>query len=446
MLRIYHFISCLAEPFLHLWWQKRAGKGKEDKSRKQERFGRSKLQRPNGDVIWVHAASVGESHSILPLIHRITDAYPHVNVLLTTGTCSSARLASSRLPERGVHQYIPYDIPRIAKRFLKHWKPKMAIFVESELWPNLLKQTHDFGCPMLLVNGRMSGRSYKRWMRYRRSIMTLLGYFTAIFPGSRLDYGRFNNLGAQGVRYIGNLKYDAPALEADPKSTAEILGAIGDRRVWLAASTHDGEEAMIGAVHHHVRDTYSDAITILAPRHPHRADAIVKALKALDLDVACRSKGDAITPETDIYLADTLGELGIFYRLCGVCFVGGSLVEVGGHNPIEPAQLDCAIITGPHTDNFSAVITEFKEAHALVQVADAEALAEKITLLLRDQDAQEALAKAAHDLVEEKEGVICNIMEQLAPHLGALPAECESMAANHNAVDDSSTDASQGAA
>lgn len=423
MLSIYRFLTFLAEPFLYLNWWWRALKGKEEKGRRGERFGKPSIKRSGQKTIWIHAASVGESHSIMPLLERLHDEYKDYAILLTTTTQSSAKLITKRLPERAFHQYIPYDIPRCVRRFLKHWQPEIAMFVESELWPNLMMESQKRTRAMLLINGRMSKRSYDRWLKKRSVIAQLLSTFTIIHPGSRLDDTRFKNLGAKQSRYVGNLKYDAPTLSSDAQVAGEILTAIGDRRVWVASSTHPGEEEMIAEAHQIIKDTHPELLTVIVPRHPHRSEKIAEMIDEKKLAPARRSEKEPLSEKTDIYIADTFGELGIFYRLTGIAFIGGSLVPHGGHNPIEAAQLDCAILAGPHMENFQAITREFEEAHAIARVKDAASLAEKVSLLLRDQEAQGELAENAHKLVEEKEGVVENVMEELRSIIGASQQE-----------------------
>ncbi len=410
MLKAYRILSTLLHPAIIAWLRWRTAKGKEDPKRRSERFGQANIPRPDGQLVWIHAASVGEAHSVLPLIEALCERYPQANILLTTGTVSSSTLMQSRLPERAFHQFVPVDTPLAVKRFLSYWQPDLAIWVESEFWPNLLRMTRQRNCPIVLVNARMSDRSYKRWQRHRGFITQLLNCFHTIYAGSRDDKSKFRRLGAEQTEYIGNIKYDAPKLPADPKTTSAILGKIGDRRVWLAASTHEGEEEKIAEVHRALKETYSDLLTIIVPRHAHRGEEVVQALSGQKFTVSCRSKQQVILPETDIYVADTMGELGIFYRLTGIVFIGGSLVPHGGHNPLEPAQLDCAIVCGPHMENFQGMLADLREENAITQVHTLEELQDKVLHLLRDQDMQESLAKNALNLVKTRKGVIANIL------------------------------------
>jgi 3-deoxy-D-manno-octulosonic-acid transferase len=360
-----------------LW---RAHKGKEVKERLGERVGKATIARSSGKLIWFHAASMGESSSVVPVIKRLLECHPEATVLMTTVTVTSAKNIGEKLPKGAIHQFAPVDTPIAIARFLKHWKPDVAFWVESEFWPNMMEMTHDTGCPMVLLNARVSRRSFRRWQRFRTSIEQLLCLFTMILAKSDEDASRLRNLGADAhkVSVQGNLKFSAPALEADPKLTSEILGQIGGRRIWLAASTHSGEEEIIAGVHNQVKTTYPDLLTVIVPRHSRRGKEIAATIEKMEMRVALRSAKDEISSSTDIYVADTMGELGIFYRLAGIVFIGGSLVPHGGQNPFEPALLDCTILYGPHMDNFKEFCHELEVVHGAVLVKNEKVLAARV--------------------------------------------------------------------
>ncbi len=423
MRHLYRLFSYSVSPFIGYWLKRRAALGKEDNARIRERLGHLSMSRPDGKLVWIHAASVGESSSVMPLIERLLAANDALHIVITTGTVSSAKLLSTRLPERTYHQFAPVDTPSSVKRFMRNLKPDAAIWVESEFWPNLLRETHKCGVPMLLINARLSERSYQRWRFFAGSFAHMMRCFTAIYAGSPTDKQFLHQLGVARVQWAGNLKYDADVLPSDPEKTGKVLGKIGDRHVWLASSTHAGEEAFIIDAHRQIREVYADILTIIVPRHPQRGEEIATLLAQHKLTIARRSKGQVILPETDVYLADTLGELGIFYRLAGVGLIGGSLVPHGGHNPIEPAQLDCAIVCGPHMENFANIVADLQEAKALVQLATPDALAKEVLHLLRDHEAQDAMAKRAHTLVDSKRGASDMIAARVLSELGLAPEE-----------------------
>ncbi|MCI5050581.1 MAG: 3-deoxy-D-manno-octulosonic acid transferase [Rickettsiales bacterium] len=418
ILKLYRAISFGLYPFIWGWLRWRVRRGKEDGSRLRERFGRSVLPRPAGKLLWFHAASVGESNSIIPLLESLHAAVPDLNMLVTTGTVSSSQTIKNRLPERAVHQFVPVDLPGAVDRFLKHWKPDAAIWVESELWPNMIIQTGKRKIPMMLMNARMSDRSQSRWHRFRASFHTLMKPFTTLYAGSENDLRKFKNLGISNMQYVGNIKYDAPILPADSKRTSKLLSNMGDRRIWLAASTHPGEEEIVAQAHKHLRETFPELLTLLVPRHAHRGKEIAKMLREKKLTVGRRSKNHVLLPETDIYIADTMGELGMFYRLAGIVMVGGSFVPRGGHNPIEPAQLDCAVICGPHMYNFTGICKELMAENALDQVTNVEQLEDKIAHYLRDHDAQEQQAKRALAAVKNRVGTAAILEREILTMLG----------------------------
>lgn len=399
MLVAYRLFSRLASLIVPVVLWLRARRGKEEAARLPERFGKSTLMRPAGTLVWFHAASMGESISVFPLIERLVKTHPAIHVLLTTVTVTSAKTAAARLPERAFHQYIPVDLPRATERFIAHWKPDLAIWVESEFWPNQMHAMRRTGKPMLLLNARISERSEKRWRNAPRTIRTLLSFFAAILAKSEEDAARLRALGAISVECLGNLKFSSPALEADEAQMAKLKKQIGDRPFWLAASTHPGEEEQIAQAHRSLKTIFPDLLTMIVPRHSVRGDEIHTLLRGQGWQIAQRGKGEAIAPETDIYLADTMGELGQFYRLADIVFIGGSLVPHGGQNPFEPARLHAAVLYGPHMHNFKEFCAELEKAGGALQVNNAADLAGKVEMLLRHPDQRNAAADAAFSVV-----------------------------------------------
>lgn len=428
LLNLYRLLTILLAPLIELYLKKRLAAGKEDAARFRERFGHASIARPKGPLVWVHAASVGESISVLPLIQSLVDEYPKLHVLLTTGTVTSANMIQSRLPSRAYHQYVPVDSFFAVRRFLNYWRPDLALWVESEIWPNLIAETRKH-CQLVLVNGRLSPASLEKWQRYPALAKSLMHRFGLVLPQTEADAKRLTTLGALSVHFIGNLKYAAPALPSDSKKMGELLGMIGQRTLWLAASTHKGEESMVAEVHQQLKEKFSDFLTIIVPRHPDRASALKDEFKALKLNVAMRSKSESVTEDTDIYLADTMGELGVLYRLVGVVFVGGSLVEHGGQNPLEPARLECAILFGPFMDNFREIAREMEEKGGAIRVADKTALQEKLYHLLRDHEQQEHLVRAAEKIAKKNNGVLESYMKALEPFLTKITNRQERNAA-----------------
>lgn len=417
MLAAYRWATYLGAPLIRLYLSLRMARGKEDAERFGERLGRPGRPRPDGPLVWVHAASVGESLSMLPLIQRLLDERPGLHVLMTTGTVTSARLMAERLPEGAFHQYVPVDRLPYVRRFLDHWRPDLVLWAESEFWPNLLGEPAARGIPAILINGRVSPRSFAGWRRFEGSIRRLLSGFALCLGQTEADARRLVQLGATGAKCLGNLKFAAPPLPADPGKLEELEKAVGVRPLWLAASTHPGEEETAGRVHGQLLASHPGLLTVIVPRHPERGAGIAAALRASGLAVSRRSAGEAITPATDIYVADTLGELGLFYRLAGVVFVGKSLAPRGGQNPLEAARLDCALLHGPHMTNFEDIAKALAAAGASLAVDGEAGLAAALERLLGDEGERKRMAAAALALASAQTGILDAVMAELAPFL-----------------------------
>ncbi|MDE3016105.1 MAG: 3-deoxy-D-manno-octulosonic acid transferase [Pseudomonadota bacterium] len=412
-MRSYRLLSTLVAPIIPLWLMLRRLRGKEDAKRLPERLGICKTPRPAGKLLWLHAASVGEATSILPLLQKVHRRYPELRLLLTTGTVTSARLMQKRLPAGAIHQFAPIDTPQATAQFIRHWRPDVSLWVESEFWPNLIDAVRRAHCYMGVINGRMSERSFQAWQKRPAMIRDMLACFDIVIAQSREDAARLQALGASDVRCVGNLKYDAVALPCDEAELLRLKTAIGARPVWLAASTHPGEEKIAAQTHRRLAAAYPDLLTIIAPRHPERGAASAHEIK--DLTVALRSQRQAITPETQIYIADTMGELGLFYRLSEIAFMGGSLVNHGGQNPLEPARLSCGIIFGPHTHNFSDIYRELEENGGGIRIAGGESLAAEVGVLLGDYARLHAMQGRARQWVESQAGATDRLMDMLSP-------------------------------
>lgn len=419
-IKLYQLASLIAGPFIDLYLMYRKRNGREDTKRFKERLGYPGKERPSGSLVWVHAASIGESISILPLVDAIITQYKDIHVLITTGTVTSAKLLESRLPARTLHQYVPIDKVITVRRFLNYWRPDLALWVESELWPTLTTETHKTGCQMVQVNARISVAAHQKWQRYSDLAKRMLSCFSLSLAQSEGDSTRLTQLGARNSRYIGNLKFDAPALPAEPKATGELVAAIGERPLWIAASTHPGEEDIVADTHIQLQKTYPDLLTIIIPRHPERGGEIRNIASKHGLSSGLRSQKKKLTEDIDIYIADTIGELGIFYRLSNIVFMGGSLVAHGGQNPLEAARLECALLTGPHTENFAQIYEELSKENAVIIVKNDKDLATQIDLLLQDHERQDTLASTAAELIASKEGALKQYMEALSPYLKPL--------------------------
>jgi 3-deoxy-D-manno-octulosonic-acid transferase len=434
MLGLYRAGTVLLAPFARLHLARRRARGKEDRQRFAERLGRAGRARPEGRLVWVHGASVGESLSVLPLVAQILEratrpdrgalfdargdspARP-THVLVTTGTVTSARLMGERLAAGAFHQYAPIDLPGPVRAFLDHWRPDLALWVESEFWPNLLSETHARRIPAALIQGRVSDRSFAGWRWAPGLIGALLGGFSVCLGQSAEDARRLGRLGARNPLYAGNLKFAAAPLPADATELARLRAAIGERAVWFAASTHPGEEAIAAGVHRALVKRHPSLLTVIAPRHPERGAAVAGELSREGFACARRGAGEMPEPGTEIYVADTLGELGLFYRLARAAFVGKSLAGEGGQNPLEAAKLGCPVLFGPRMTNFAEIAERLKSAGAAIEVADADNLAAALDRLLGDKDAHARMARAGEAVASAESGALDSIVAALRPVL-----------------------------
>lgn len=414
-LRLYRSVSGAAGVLVPAWLSYRVGKGKEDPTRLAERRGYASIERPEGPLIWVHGASVGEVNSVLPLTERLLAR--GFNILLTSGTVTSSRVAARRAPPGVIHQFAPLDAIAFVRRFLAHWSPDLVLLAESELWPNLISELGRRGTPLVLVNGRLSPRSSARWTRLSRSARAILSCVDLCLAQTEEDAKRFRALGTPRIEVAGNLKFDVPAPGADHAALEEVVQETRGRPIFLAASTHPGEDELVIAAHQALVPTLPDLLTVIVPRHPERGGAIKALAESAGLATAQRSL-DELPDRTDaIYVADTLGELGLFYRLAEVVFVGGSLVRHGGQNPIEPAKLGAAILHGPHVWNFAAVYHRLDAEHGALPIEDGQAMAKAAHALFADRALRGHVTAAARTTVDELGGALERTLHAIEPYL-----------------------------
>jgi 3-deoxy-D-manno-octulosonic-acid transferase len=411
-LKLYRVASRAAGPLAEFALQQRLREGKEDPKRINERRGVAGRPRPDGGLVWIHGASVGESLSVLPLVEKLRAMRGDLRFLVTTGTVTSARLMEERLPPCALHQYIPLDHPRFVDSFLDHWRPQAALFVESEFWPNLILNARKRVDFMALVNGRVSPKSFEEWSRKLQTIRYVLSAFDVLIAQDRQNAERLETLSERSVLTFGNLKNAAPPLPIVAGEIEALRSQINDRPVWLAASTHPGEEESVFNAHKALKASFPNLLTLLAPRHPGRGEEVVALAETFDLKARRRSQRHEIDPGTDVYVADTLGELGVFYRFSNISFVGGSLTPKGGHNPLEPARLGGAILHGPFTFNFVETYVEMRAAGGAALVRNERELATAIRRLLSDEKTRTAMAEAAQHAAETSaEKVLIRISE-----------------------------------
>lgn len=418
----YRAATSVAAPMIHLLLRRRLRRGKEHPTRYPERRGEASVARPSGALIWIHGASVGEGLSILPLIDKLRSEKPKAAILVTTGTVTSAELLAKRLPPGVIHQFIPLDRAKYVRRFLLHWKPDLALFVESEIWPNLITLTEASHCPLILINARMSEKSYETWHRLKGFSGRLMRCFSLALAQSEEDAERLRRLGLRAVVTLGNIKFAAPPLPCALDRLEQLQSVIDRRPIWLAASTHPGEEEIAAQIHQNLKSQFPNLLTLIVPRHPDRGPELERQFALKGLEVVRRSLSGLPQPHTDILLGDTLGDMGLYYRLSPMAFVGGSLVPRGGQNPLEPARLGRAVVFGPGMTNFSDIRNQMVESGAGIEVQNAKELEQLINVWLsNDQQLGEVQAKA-RTFADKHSAVLDHVVGAIKPYLIAMPS------------------------
>ncbi len=411
VLSSYLGLSWVLGPVYRFAIRRRLAAGKEDKARVAERFGGTTLARPDGPLIWMHAASIGETQSLMGLIPALLAAQPELSILVTSTTVTSARLLERDLPERAFHQFSPIDTPQVIRQFLDHWQPDVAVWVESEIWPRMLADTKARGIPMMLINARVSAKTIERWSWVSKTARLLFSKFDTILAQDQSTLTLLEKLELNDValRMTGSLKQElAPPLQ-DVDEIDALEQTLRGRSVWVAASTHPGEEDVLLEAHKHLA---TDAVMILVPRHPERGDALAAQARAAGWVVAQRSKGEPLTAETQVYLADTIGEMGLWYRLSKVSFIAGSLEPIGGHNPFEPILLESAVISGSQVGNFADVYARLKNTEGAVFADTSTAIAEAVIVLF-DEDTRAQQAARALDCLASDASITAQVRDHV---------------------------------
>lgn len=418
-LLVYRLLTRMLEPLAPRLLDARVKQGKEDPIRVDERLGVAGVARPEGDLVWLHGVSVGETLSLLPVVERFMQARPDLHVLVTSGTVTSAELLARRLPTGVIHQFAPVDGPEAVTAFLDHWRPSLGVFVESELWPNLILAARDRKIPLALVSARITEKTAASWARFPASAHRLLESFACVMPQDIASADRLQTMGSR-VDGLVNLKLSGAPLPHDASTFTALSAAIGDRPVVVAASTHEGEDIAIVRALDHLTNRLC---LILVPRHPERGPEIATALTRDGYRFALRSRGATLNAETDIYVADTLGELGLFLRLADVVVMGGSFGSFlgrepwGGHNPLEPARLAKPAVAGPDVSNWQAVTTALVSAKGLALVATPGDLSDVIAPLLDDPAAARAMGERARRAAADAGAGIDRLWDAIGPLL-----------------------------
>ena len=413
----YRWAGIALYPLISSYISVRAAKGKEDSARKSERFGYPSFLRPEGPLVWVHAASVGETLAVTSLISEIRNR--GINVLLTTGTVTSAKVAAERLDPTVIHQYVPIDVAPVVKRFLDHWQPDLSIIVESEIWPTTIIELGKRHIPQILVNARMSDRSFARWQRRSGIADALFENLALVIAQSETDAARFSALGALPVTVSGNLKVENDGLPFNADDLITYRQQLAGRKTWAAISTFDGEEEAAGIVHSMLKDRCKP-LTIVVPRHPERGDAVEKMLNDRGLIVARRTRRDPLNADVDVFLGDTIGEIGLYLRLTEIAFVGRSLFAEGGQNPLEPASIGCAILSGSNVQNFRDSYEKLAKNGSAKIVRDVEMLAKGVYYLMKNDEARRDMISAGQQTVIEMRGALAATLRGLEPYINPL--------------------------
>jgi len=410
----YWLTSLIYQPFapIHLLYRK--SKGKELADRYREKLGFYSIKRPSGKLIWFHVASIGELNSIIPVIKALSESDKKLYFLITSVTVSSSKVFARTNLLRTIHQFAPLDCPSFVKRFIEYWKPNLGIFVDSELWPNLLA-TASTQCKLIMVNGRLSDKSYRRWCYLKNAAQQLYDYFTRILPTSIDDLNKISAFVSRDkIKYIGNLKYIAPASSGVPDEAKAYRKQIGKRKFWLAASTHPGEFGQVLQVHAQLKEQYPGLLTIVTPRHSHNAQSIADEAKRLGLTAKLRSQAPTIDKSTEIYIFD---DFLMLYDIAEVVFMGGSLIPHGGQNMLEPARSSCAIVVGPYTQNFRNIVEDLVAADAIAVVQDRQELQTKLMELFSDNKMLTKFALNAKNVADQQNSILTDTIKALKVYI-----------------------------
>ena len=403
-------------PLTPILLKRRQKQGKEDPARMAERHGETDLARPDGELVWMHGASVGECLMLMPVINRMLSERKKTHILVTSGTTTSAEILDKQLPDRAFHQYVPLDYPKAVDNFLDHWKPDMAIWAESEIWPNMIRQTKSRGVPMVLLNARMSEKSLEGWSKRKKTAQALIGAFDLVLAADLPTAKGLSWILDRQIETAGNLKDAASPLPVDDAELKKLKSETSRRQIWCAASSHEGEDAYIIKAHQDVLERYKSSLLILAPRHPERSKDIQKLLKAEGLSFVTRKSGKSIERSTQVFLFDTIGEMGLAYRLSKLTFVCGSLIKgLSGHNPLEPARLNNSVLTGPHIASFADSYMSMIAFDAAQRILSPEIIGKTVTDILSDKELLANMRKTAHAYATGRDEVLDYVWQQLTP-------------------------------
>ena len=425
-LKFYKLFTIIFSPLIDLYMLFRLVRRKEDGKRIKERFGYTNIKRPKGKIIWFQCASVGESNSALPLIEKIIEKYNEkITVLITTGTTTSAKIIGKKIEGKSniIHQYTPIDKYFVIKRFLNYWKPSALITIESEIWPNMITLANEYTNKVMIVNAKMSERSFKRWKKFKGMKESVFDSISICYPQSQDDQYRLINLGIQNTLFLGNLKFDIPRLKVNQEFLNEIKTVIKSRKLLLCASAHEEEKEIIVKLYKNLKSDFSDIIFIVAIRDIKNVKKISEYFKSQNLIIKQKSLNEKIDFNTNIYLYDEMGEMGTLFEISNIVLMCGSLAEnMGGHTPVEPAKHSCAIITGPYIKNNKSLFLELEKNNACLIVdsknkALEENLYDNIKLLINDSQKVDELKQNAISVCEKFSNVANDVAKNIIANL-----------------------------
>lgn len=414
----FSILSFILSPFIRFFLIYRLWKGKEEKPYYKERFGYPPIESKRkgvGPSVWFHGASVGEVVSLIPVIKGFKEKFPHINIILTTGTITAKKVAKRRLGHTCFYQYAPFDVIHYIHRFLKFWKPILVVFAESEIWPLQILYLHRKNIPFILLNGSLSKKTFKRWNFFFSPI--IFGKITQCFAPSFQQVNYFKKLGVKTVKEIINIKFLADPLPVDQSLLESLKETTIHRPLWVAASTHPGEEILIIKCHKELKKKIPNILTIIIPRHPSRCLKIGEIMT--ENGCSHSNKNNFFkNKDVDIFLVDSIGELGTFYSLTDIVFMGGTLVPIGGHNPIEPALFKCGILWGPYNHNFDDITERFEGN--IIEIENFEGLYEKVRELLNNQTQVKKQGEKNYLIVSKKRNFLEKLINELSAYIEAL--------------------------
>ncbi|MCZ2328107.1 lipid IV(A) 3-deoxy-D-manno-octulosonic acid transferase [Bartonella sp. F02] len=414
---IYRMISFCLQPLVSFYFLLCSVCRKEERKRQKERLGKSCKLRPQSPLIWFHAASIGETFALFSLINYILSL--KINVLLTTGTMTSSTLAKQYFGNRLIHQYAPLDLELTMRRFIQHWKPDLVVVCESEIWPFRIQELAKRRIPQIIVNAHMSERSFKAWQKQFTFAKHIFKHIDMVIGQNERDIAHYRALGVKSVALSGNLKADVFPV-VDQALFTRYRNAVKNRPVWAAVSTHEGEEKIAFEVHKILKKYLPNLLTIIVPRHPERSEDILKEYSDGSLHFVRRSSNTIPNANTDILFGDTIGEMGLFLRLAQVAFIGKSLCEYGGHNPLELAVLGTAILTGPHVSNFQDMFEQFLSRDAARVVTNSQQLADQVYKFLTNEELRQKMVERAYAVANGMTGALERTLKELEPFLQPL--------------------------